>query len=121
MPFLKNGILIAHTAEDLLKLAGLISPESPLPPFREGRRCLRADRAHLFLSLWGAVVTLGQQLLPCKRAKQMPPPPVLSFLISVPEYPTSISASHFPKWNRAETELYSLSAGGPAPCLEPGF
>lgn len=73
-----------------------------------------------FLSLWGVVVTLCQQLLHSKRAKQMPP--VLSFLISVPEYLTSISASHFPKWNRVETELYPLSAGGlPAPCLEPGF
>lgn len=48
MPFLKNGILIACTAEDLLKLAGLISPGSPFPPFQEGSSHLWADRVHLF-------------------------------------------------------------------------
>lgn len=30
----KNGILIACTAEGLLKLAGLISPGNPFPPFQ---------------------------------------------------------------------------------------
>lgn len=48
MPFLKNGILIACTVEDLLKLAGLISLGRPFPPFQEGRHCLQADRVHLF-------------------------------------------------------------------------